>query len=389
MKVLRFAIMISIAILLIVLIPTFQGLAQANSFTLGRFLLGGGGASSGESFSLSGSMLQAYSNLPLSGGNFDISGNLQQPADYQVVYVNSAWEVNQPGTDLGANLRFLSNAFADLQLGHDHVAQNGLLKVYSGTYNAFHLDRLITVDIQANASINGNLQLSAGLLNAPSGNLQLTGGFIQDGGNFVSRNGKIRFSGSGEKNFTLTSRTQFSELIIDSDVTLIETFPANNALINGSLMSQGTIRKTLPISGGGVYSFGLTGATISFAQAGTLTQLQIDKISQVHSKMAYLPGGRRALPIYYKITPINGTGEAQICLSYTVVELALISPSREESFQLCEWEGSAWNCHPRSQHSDLVNRTVCADRASTSSDWIIATNEINIKNLYYLPNVNR
>lgn len=90
---------------------------------------------------------------------------------------------------------------------------------------------------------------------------------------------------------------------MNAGTTLVDATDANYAAVSGVLTNNGTIRKTRAIPSVTVYSFGLTGATISITVKGSLASATIDFVGQTHpfATGTIVPGR------YWQISP-SGSG---------------------------------------------------------------------------------
>ena len=193
-----------------------------------------------------------------------------------------------------------------------------------------------------------------GSLTAPAGILSMTGNFTNSGV-FAHGNGTLRFMSNALQNLTLNSPTAFFNLTVTSGTTLVETVAADNATVAGTLTNQGVIRKSRAVAGAGAVSFGLTGASANVTTAGSLSQVQVDRVDQNHPSANTLTATGR----YWTITP-TGAG-------YTV-DLTLLRPAVVTSNALaCRNGASEWNC----TCSSATATTVTRNSVTQFSDWAV------------------
>ncbi len=117
-----------------------------------------------------------------------------------------------------------------------------------------------------------------GTFTAGTGSTLNVGGDFINNGTFTPSTGTVVFNGTGVQNLTLNTVTTFKNLTISSGVTLTESVAATNATINGTLTNNGTIEKTRSPISNTTYSFGLTGASITVTNTGSLTSITLDRI---------------------------------------------------------------------------------------------------------------
>lgn len=193
-----------------------------------------------------------------------------------------------------------------------------------------------------------------GSLTAPAGILSMTGNFTNSGV-FAHGNGTLRFISNALQNLTLNSPAAFFNLTVTNGTTLVETVAADNATVAGTLTNQGIIRKSRAVAGAGAVSFGLTGASANVTTAGSLSQVQVDRVDQNQPSSNTLTATGR----YWTITP-TGAG-------YTV-DLTLLRPAVVTSNALaCRNGVSEWNC----TCSSATATTVTRNGVTQFSDWAV------------------
>ncbi|MEI6786125.1 MAG: Ig-like domain repeat protein, partial [Verrucomicrobiota bacterium] len=158
-----------------------------------------------------------------------------------------------------------------------------------------------TVTCASHLTVSKKLTLSKGKLVSASdyedifidapGELQLTsditvsGNFTNHGTLTTSGHG-ITFDGGVEQNLSLANLTTFDNLTVTAGTTLIETETSDSVLVQGTLLNQGVIRKTQPVTIVDSYYFGLAGNygvgleidVTSLAGLNPLTAIQVDRV---------------------------------------------------------------------------------------------------------------
>jgi hypothetical protein len=195
-------------------------------------------------------------------------------------------------------------------------------------------------------------------------------------GSFTHNNGLVTFNGSGIQNLTANTPTEFYQLTINSGVTLVETVAVNNVTINnsGALLNQGTIQKSLNISGIGPLTFGLTEVTVDVTAQGSLNNLQINRIdaNDPHALSTNMQTGK-----YWTLTP-TGTG---YLVNLTIPQNNLSAP------KACKYPGNlggdGWDCAVTTFNTTSVTRN---NISALDGDWTVGNNvgptSIQLQSLY-------
>jgi len=199
-------------------------------------------------------------------------------------------------------------------------------------------------------------------LNGPTGILNVAGDFTTDGtftagtgstlnigGNFINTTngtfnastGTVIFNGTGVQNLTLNIATTFKNLTVSSGVTLTESVAANNATVNGTLINNGAIEKTQSPINKTTYSFGLTGASITVTNTGTLSSITLDRIDANNpTAPATIQTGR-----YWNMSTNGNPGNGSISLPLQGVPQAAASVCHQSPAGSANWtcqtDGSA------------------------------------------------
>jgi uncharacterized repeat protein (TIGR01451 family) len=198
----------------------------------------------------------------------------------------------------------------------------------------------------------GSLAHQGGTLNL--GDISIAGDLVRSGGTFNVGSGTVTFNGSTTQNLELNTATTFHNLVVASGTTLVETVAADNATIDGELINQGVIRKTLSIVGTGLRTFGLTGAALNVSQQGALSSVQVDQVGADHPQaIPGTTGGR-----YWTVTPDAPAYIVDLTLPHTCVPTDV---------QVCRYTGGDWDC----ARSSATGTTVTREGITQLSDWIV------------------
>lgn len=198
---------------------------------------------------------------------------------------------------------------------------------------------------------------SAGTFNAPPGQLRVAGNFTRSGGTFnAGTTNTLLFDGATTQNLTLNLATTFRNLTVLPNTLLVETVAANNATVAGTLTNQHIIRKTLPISGVGANTFGLTLAQLNVTTRGTLSSVQIDRTAGNHPNAPTpIQTGQ-----FWRITP-TGAGYT---VGLTLPHAGYANPS------VCRFNNPTWYC----DRSSFTGSTVTYNGITQLSDWAVGNN---------------
>ena len=256
----------------------------------------------------------------------------------------------------------------------NHVAGATTLDGSGQTINiSGTLEFATTSTISGSLTVN-HLQIDNGVTLAASAGstLNMLGNWANNGGTFNAGTGTVTFSGSGVQLLTANSATVFNNLTVNNGVLLIETVSADNVTVAGTLTNSGTIRKSQPVAGTGLKTFGLAGAhnggALSInvvAQAG-MSNLQVDRIDSNHPNATYGPGNGTSTGRWWNITQTDGSGYVvDLTLPHTVVP--------DTNADVCEYTagpGYGWDCDRTSSTSNTVTR----QNVTTLSPWAVGDN---------------
>jgi hypothetical protein len=204
--------------------------------------------------------------------------------------------------------------------------------------------------------MDGELQLTS--------DITISGDFINWGTLTTDGHG-ITFDGGVAQDLTLINLTTFDDLTVAAGTTLIETESDDNALVNGTLLNQGVIRKTQPVSGIEAYYFGLAGRynsadmeinVTALTGPNPLTALQVDRIDANHPNAP----GTNTTSIYWTITPTGLDFVADL----TLPQAGLATP------QACRYTNPGWDGAANSFTATTVTRTGITE----FSDWAVFNN---------------
>lgn len=297
------------------------------------------------------------------------------------VYVDDSYTSATSGISL--------DRFTSIQDGLNAAAAGGTVRIAAGTYTEpVVLSKNVTVIVDGDITLNGSLTLQAGSFTAPAGTLTLAGDFSRSGGSFNPNGGTLVFSGAAVHSLSLGLATTFHNLTVASGATLVETQAANNATVSGVLTNQGTIRKSLSISGSGGYDFGLAQAAVQVNTVGTLTSLQVERIDQNHPNAGstHLQTGK-----YWNLTPNSGAAGFNTSLTLTVG----FTPATDGSDKLCRYTGQAGDPYPfecgqtAENSADAATRRITRTNVTGFSSWTagkgIAPTQIELSDMAARP----
>jgi hypothetical protein len=210
-----------------------------------------------------------------------------------------------------------------------------------------YLDILIEAD--------GELELTSDI--TVGGNLE-----VQASGTLTTAGHKITFDGATVQNLTLAELVQFDDLTVTAGTTLVETDPANNVWVNGTVLNQGVIRKSQTLDAGEYYYFGLAGnyaaadmeiRVTDRTGADPLSAIRVDRIDANHPH----PPGSNTTGVYWTITPTGTNFVADLALPHA----GLASP------RVSRYTGSGWVFGRTSFTPD----TVTLEGVTAFSDWAV------------------
>ncbi|MEJ2085066.1 MAG: hypothetical protein P8Y44_05220 [Acidobacteriota bacterium] len=177
-----------------------------------------------------------------------------------------------------------------------------------------------------------NVSQTAGTFTLDHPGVVIEGDFSHTAGTFVPGKGRLIFASGSEQNLSLSTPTEFFILEVSPGTTLVETNVTDHATVSGFLRNRGTIRKTRAITGPGTVSFGLTDIELNVTEAGSLTEMQVDRIWGDHPSSA-----PPTMPdFYWQLTPTGGGATADVTLYHCY------QPDTEAL--LCRWTGASWDC---------------------------------------------
>lgn len=216
----------------------------------------------------------------------------------------------------------------------------------------------VTVSGTPTLTVGGALVVSSGSFTPPP--VLLLKGDFTNGGTLEPLNGTLYFAGGVTQNMALNAPTTFYNLFVAAGTTLAETAPADNATVAGTLTNQGILRKTRNVALG-ANTFGLTGAALNLAMAGTLASVQVDRIDANHpSATLPLQTGR-----YWVMTSNGGASGYVLALT-----LPHVLGGTYPTVQLCRDAGSHWDCDVTSASAATVTR----DGVTQLSAWTVGDN---------------
>jgi hypothetical protein len=187
---------------------------------------------------------------------------------------------------------------------------------------------------------------SAGTLELTS-NITVSGNFTNNGTLTTGGYG-ITFDGGVEQNLSLLGATVFDNLTVAAGTTLIETDSNDNAVVSGTLVNHGVIRKTQSVAANSDYYFGLAGDSgaglvidiTSRAGADPLTAIRVDRVD---STPPHAPG-TNVTGIYWTLTATGSGFTATLILP----QAGLANP------QVCRYRNSVWNWGQTSHDASTI-----------------------------------
>jgi hypothetical protein len=276
-------------------------------------------------------------------GNFTLDGSATfTPGTGTVELTGSGSQTltaTAPGTLTFYNLTLNKDASSDVVTATSTLTVANQLTLTIGTLVSAsdYVDILIEAD--------GTLELTDDITIA--GNLE-----VQAGGTLTTAGYKLTFDGGVAQNLTLAELVQFDDLTVSAGTTLVETDPANNVLVNGTLLNEGTIRKTQVLDAGEYYYFGLAGNYASAdleirvtdrSGGDPLTAIQVDRMDANHPQAP----GTNTTSIYWTITPTGAD---------FVVNLVLPQDDLPDP-QVSRYRSSAWDWGRSAFDPNTVTRT--------------------------------
>jgi hypothetical protein len=287
---------------------------------------------------------------------------LQVDGTHFVLYLQDNLTVNGTLSGMAANstIYFYGNTLTNNgnSISVPNIYFFGSAQTLQGTGS--FIDNTATIQSGSSVTLGSNHQMSNvivnGSLSTPGVILDISGDFTNNG-TYTHGNGALRFGGGTAQNLVLNVPTTFFNLAVASGTTLVETVAADNASVAGTLTNDGVIRKTRSVSGAGALSFGLSGMSTNVTTAGSLAQVQVDRIDRDHPNANALTATGR----YWTITP-TGAG-------YTV-DLTLLRPASAPANALvCRNGPSEWDCAYNTATAMTVTRTGITEL----SDWAVGT----------------
>jgi hypothetical protein len=245
-----------------------------------------------------------------------------------------------------------SDHFDSIQDGIDGVAVGGVVDVAAGTYTeSLTLAKDACVVLSGDITLNGGISITDGTLVSTAADLSLTGDLSTTGGVFAPNDGAISFDGSGTQ--YINGDTVLFDVSVSSGVT-VET--SSNITVDGTLTNGGLTREIKPISGTGIYTYGLAGIRADVTVAG-LTSLQVERRDEDHpSATLGIQTGK-----YWSLSPVGSGFTLDLTLPHNDVPTA--------SDKVCRYTGigTTWDCAADS--FDSGTNTITRLSVTQLSDW--------------------
>jgi hypothetical protein len=192
-----------------------------------------------------------------------------------------------------------------------------------------------------------------------SGNMSVAGtlGFTFAG--FTATAGTITFNSGATQTFLNQAAVSFFNVVVTPGTTLIESsIVGSTPQVTGTLTNQGRIRHVLPVPldiPNIPHFFGLTGVRMDVASAGSLSSLQVERVSGSHPNADATVGAGE----FWTITPTGAGFNLSLTLPHAVTPATAAS--------VCRFTGTTWNC----QVSSATATTVTRADITALSDWAV------------------
>jgi hypothetical protein len=182
---------------------------------------------------------------------------------------------------------------------------------------------------------------SADLIQAAGAKLSFTGDW-QNSGTFNGGEGTVELTGSGEQVISSSTDIAFNNLIIGADSILSDTLSLKKLSATGTITNSGVVRKTMALGPGDVYTFGITGATITNKEDSEQS-FTVDWLERNSPN----PGENMETGRYWMITTTED-------VAADLVMTMNFTPS--DGDLLCHYVDSEWVCDASSV--DAENKTI-------------------------------
>jgi uncharacterized repeat protein (TIGR01451 family) len=211
------------------------------------------------------------------------------------------------------------------------------------------------VDFTSSTVATGELHQTGGSLSLGSSTVTVANLLSRAGGGFSAGTSSVVFDGPGIVGLDLAAATAFNNLSVAVGTTLVEQQSADNASVGGALDNQGIIRKTKDITSTGPLSFGLTRVDLGVDDQGSLSQLQVDRVSGSHPSADF----RTVTGRYWTLTPTGSGFSVDLTLPHGVAP--------DTNATICRFGGGEWDC----QRDFSTATTVTRFGVTALSDWAI------------------
>jgi hypothetical protein len=199
--------------------------------------------------------------------------------------------------------------------------------------------------------ISGTLELSGDIL---------VGNKLTKIGTFTHNGHGVIFAGSGVQQIIADS-IGLAGVTVSSGVTLTTDAAVS---LSGLLVNQGATDETRPVSGPGVVSFGLAGATVDVTTQGTVFSLRVVRRDQSHPQALGIAEGQGTRTgTYWSITTPGIGYWVDLTLPYS-------SPTGDD--RLCRYAGAGqlWDCDAAFLTTHTAD-SITGEGINQLSDWTV------------------
>ncbi len=241
---------------------------------------------------------------------------------------------------------YLSDAF-------DAIADGGTVNILAGSYNnSLYLANNNTVNVLGNVTLNGDLYLDSGVMNAGDNTFTVNGNLYNHGAAFNHTNGTFRFNSGGVQ--SIYGAFPFFDVVIESGTTLEmgqNTLNFSGTLTNNGILQYNNAPEYVGQGSDGIFEDGTNQEAVRLISTGA-NDLGETYVSVVMGQPApqcgddVLPAPRSILR-HFDIAPSGSENiSATVRLSYSAAELNGADPNtvkiyhcgyNTETFQY-EWE---------------------------------------------------
>ena len=340
--------------------------------------------SAGYSVSLASNLILNHSNqdLTITSGTLDLNGNtLTVSGSGGTFIVQSGGELKLQGGE-SCSTPTLNNGSSVYYTG-----SGGPYTIKNVTYKDITLNggASSTFNLPANLTVDGDLTITQGILDATTSNYDLTiNGDWSNSGTFTARAGTVTFNTAGTQDISGT--TTFYDLTCNStDLNLQgNTTVSNNLVINSSKVLSVDPGKSLTVSGTLTNSGGNAGLVLNSDATGTASLITASSVSGTAKR--YVTGGSlgSASGINHYVTmPVSsGTGASLIDASlgnfnvYTYTSNAFVRVFSGDNLTVGKGYIVSYNANKTISFTGTLNTGdyTSVPISSTNNDWNLIGN---------------